>query len=245
MQVFKCVRYAEAGPEVEMELSVTDGSEIHEHNIAVGFLQSNRGVNGCGSGSSAAFGAEEGKDASFAGAASGAGAIGAETGQSLEQRVGAGAVVEVFSGTRSHGSHDGGGLGHAAIGEDAELQGVGLQQFDGFDGALRIVRRDINQNDLGAQVLNVAENRVGRSRRKTGKAADHASQPGGFEAGLQAGQTIAIFGEEGYSNAMHGAVLADFSRCLHVRKKKYSSPSDLGNRASWGIAVFRTEMRQA
>src|SRR5258708_33832437 len=29
---------------------------------------------------------------------------------------------------------------------------------------------------------------------------------------------------------MHSAVLADFSRCLHVKKAKYPSPSDLGNR---------------
>src|SRR6478609_2113595 len=29
---------------------------------------------------------------------------------------------------------------------------------------------------------------------------------------------------------MHNALLADFSRCLHVRKRTYSPPSDLGNR---------------
>src|SRR5258708_4875556 len=29
---------------------------------------------------------------------------------------------------------------------------------------------------------------------------------------------------------MHSAVLADFSRCLHVRKRTHSPPSDLGNR---------------
>src|ERR1700758_3797300 len=28
---------------------------------------------------------------------------------------------------------------------------------------------------------------------------------------------------------MHCAVLADFSRCLHVRKRRCSPPSDLGN----------------
>src|SRR5258708_7321067 len=31
---------------------------------------------------------------------------------------------------------------------------------------------------------------------------------------------------------MHSAVLADFSRCLHVRKRTHSPPSDLGNRLS-------------
>jgi hypothetical protein len=40
---------------------------------------------------------------------------------------------------------------------------------------------------------------------------------------------FAILGEERDGDAMHSAVLADFSRCLHVKKRRYSSPSDLGN----------------
>src|ERR1700739_4735189 len=40
---------------------------------------------------------------------------------------------------------------------------------------------------------------------------------------------VPVLGQDGDCNSMHGAVLADFSRCLHVRKRKYSPPSDLGN----------------
>src|ERR1700747_63896 len=38
-----------------------------------------------------------------------------------------------------------------------------------------------------------------------------------------------VLGQDGDCDSMHSAVLADFSRCLHVRKRKYSPPSDLGN----------------
>src|ERR1700730_48616 len=38
-----------------------------------------------------------------------------------------------------------------------------------------------------------------------------------------------VLGKKGYGYPMHGAVLADLPRCLHVRKRKYPSPSDSGN----------------
>src|SRR5580704_13078670 len=54
---------------------------------------------------------------------------------------------------------------------------------------------------------------------------------------------FAVFSQEGYCDPMHGAVLADFSWCLHVRKREYSSPSDLSNRLgeSFEISVEETE----
>ena len=54
----------------------------------------------------------------------------------------------------------------------------------------------------------------------------------------------AIVGQERYGDPMHGAVLADFSWCLHVRKRKYSSPSDLGNRPKKQTHSIRTELEQ-
>jgi ABC-type microcin C transport system duplicated ATPase subunit YejF len=78
--------------------------------------------------------------------------------------------------------------------------------------------------------LNLTENGIGRARGKISSAADHSPEARGLETILQLGQTLAILGEEGYGNAMHGAVLADFSRCLHVRKTEYPSPSDPSNR---------------
>src|SRR5437660_9804114 len=46
---------------------------------------------------------------------------------------------------------------------------------------------------------------------------------------------LSVLGEEGYGDPMHCAVLADFSRCLHVRKRTYFPPNDLGNRAHQSI----------
>src|SRR5205807_2974331 len=56
-----------------------------------------------------------------------------------------------------------------------------------------------------------------------------ATEPGSLQAILQLGQAFPVFRQKSYGNPMHCAVLADFSRCLHVRKRRYSSPSDLGN----------------
>src|ERR1700674_2847613 len=43
---------------------------------------------------------------------------------------------------------------------------------------------------------------------------------------------------------MHGAVLADFSWCLHVRKRTYPSPSDLGNSQPACVHKFQTRGRR-
>src|ERR1700733_7892806 len=56
---------------------------------------------------------------------------------------------------------------------------------------------------------------------------------------------FAAFGQEGYCDPMHGAVLADFSRCLHVRKRKYPSPSDLGNGSNAWVNNWYGERRAA
>jgi hypothetical protein len=55
---------------------------------------------------------------------------------------------------------------------------------------------------------------------------------------------FAVFGQEGYGDPMHGAVLADFSWCLHVREKKYSSPSDLGNWLRRHVCSFAGQMEE-
>ena len=160
VQVLERIGYSKARTQVEMELGVADGGEVHQNHAAVGLLQSYGGVDGGGGGASATFGAEEGKDAGLARAAASAGAIGTETRQGFEKSLGAGAVVQIFAGSGAHAGHDGGGLLHAAVGEDGELQGVGLNQFDGLDGGLRILGRDIDQDYFGAQILNLAQDGV-------------------------------------------------------------------------------------
>src|ERR1700689_1256620 len=50
-----------------------------------------------------------------------------------------------------------------------------------------------------------------------------------------------VLTEEGDGDPMHNAVLADFSRCLHVRKRTSSSPSDLGNGTKVGEHAIRAK----
>ena len=163
VQILERVGNSEAGTQVEMELGVADGSEIHQDHAAVGLLQGDGGVDGGGGRARASLGAEKGKDAGLARAAASAGAVGTETGQGFEKSFGAGAVIQIFTGPGAHAGHNGGGLLHGSVGKDGELEGVGLNQFDGFDGALRILGRDIDDDDFGAQVLNLAQDGIGGS----------------------------------------------------------------------------------
>src|SRR5271155_1091715 len=185
VQVFKRVRNSEAGAQVEMELGVADGGEIHQNDVAVRLLQGEGGIDGGRGGASASLGTEKGKDAGFAHAPAGTGAIGAEPGQGFEQSLKSSALVEVFAGSGAHAGHDGGGLLHGAVSEDSQLEGVGLNEFDGFDGGLRVRGTDINDDDFGAQVLNLAEDGVGASGREADVAEHHASQAGSLQAALQ------------------------------------------------------------
>jgi hypothetical protein len=86
--------------------------------------------------------------------------MGTETGQSFEKGFGSSAVVQIFPGSGAHAGHNRGGLLHGAIGEDRQLQGVGLNELDGADGGLWILRRDIDDYNLGAQILNLAEDGI-------------------------------------------------------------------------------------
>ncbi len=185
VQVLERVGDAEAGAQVEMKLGVADGSEIDQNHVAVGLLQRERGVDGGGGGSGAAFGAEKSENAGFARAAASTSAVGAEAGESFEQSLGAGAIVEILSRTGAHAGHDGGGLLHAAIGEDGELERVGLNQFDGFDCGLRIGGRNIHQDNLCAEILNLAQDGIGRASGKADIAEHSMGEARGFDAILQ------------------------------------------------------------
>ena len=69
--------------------------------------------------------------------------------------------IEVFARAGAHAGDDVGRLRHFAVGEDGNLQGRGANQFDGVDGALRIVRGNVDDDDFGARILKLAQNRVG------------------------------------------------------------------------------------
>ena len=185
VKIFEGVGHSKAGAEIEVELGVADGSEIDQNYAAMGLLKGDGGVDSGGGGSGAAFGAEKSEDASFAGTAAGTRAVGAETGEGFEERLSAGGIVQKLARSGAHAGHDGGGLLHGAVGENGQLQSVGLNQFDRADGGMRIVGRDIDDHNFGAQILNLTKNRVGGAGRKADVAEYGARQARRLDAALQ------------------------------------------------------------
>jgi hypothetical protein len=200
-----------------MQLNVAYRGKVNDHNLAMSLLQRQCGIHGCRGCACASFSAEEGEDTSFTGTAASAGAVGAESRERFKQGIGTGSVIEEFSSSGAHGSHYGGGLLHAPIGKNRQLQGIGLNQLNRFYGPLRILRGNIYEHDFRTLILNLAQDGIGRTGREAHCAENYARQPGGFQAALQFRQTIAIFGQQGYWDPRHVAVLVDSSRCLHVR----------------------------
>ena len=185
MQILQRVGHSKAGAQIEMKLGVADGRKIHQNHIAVRLLQSYGGIDrGC-SGSRPALGTEKSEDASFARASTSASAVGTETCQGFEKGFGASAVIQVFAGPGAHAGHNRGGLLHAAVGENRQLQGIGLNEFDRADGRLRILRRDIDDDDFGAQILNLAEDGVSGAGRKADIAEHGPGQTGSLYPALQ------------------------------------------------------------
>ena len=229
MKILQGVEHAELRAQVEMKRGVADGSKVDENHIAVRLLQRYRGID-CGGGASrASLGTEVGKYAGLARASESAGAGRTEAGESFEQRFGASRMIEIFSGAGAHAGNNTGGMCHLAVGEDGNLLSGGANQFDGTNGALGVTRGNVDDDDFGTRILKLAEDGVGGAGGKAVVAEHRLSQATRFQTILQRGKVVLVLGEEGDGDAMHSAVLADFSRCLHVRKRSCSPPSDLGN----------------
>src|ERR1022692_3599472 len=124
-------RRTELRPQVEMKRGVADGSKVDEDYVTVGLLQRYRGIDGGGGAACASLGAEESKYPGFAGATETAGAGGTKAGESLEQGLGSGGVVEVLASASAHAGNDAGRMRHFAVGEDSNLLSCGANQFDG------------------------------------------------------------------------------------------------------------------
>src|ERR1700674_116015 len=121
VEILQGIVHPKLGPQVEMKSGVTDGSKVDENYISMRTLQGDRGVDGGGGASGASLGADESKHPGLARASETAGTGGTKAGQRLEQRLGAGGVIEVFPGARSHAGNDVGGAGHLAVGEEGNL----------------------------------------------------------------------------------------------------------------------------
>src|SRR6202035_1512169 len=154
VQIFNSVGHSEAGTQVEMELGMADKGEVHENDVTVSLLQRNRCVDGGGGGAGAALRSEEREDAGFARSTPSARAVGTETREGFEHSFRAGAFIQIFASSCTHAGHDGSGLLHRTVGQDGKLKSIDLKEFDDFNGRVRIVGGDIDDDDFGAHVLN-------------------------------------------------------------------------------------------
>ncbi len=135
---------------------MSEGSKIHQQNAALGFLERdgrvdrNRGTarssfrihyreDACPARGSAAFAARCGK-----------------AGKCLDQSFRSRIAFQKLASPGTHGGHDGGRVIHFADGKNRNFAGVGLNQFDGGDGWLRVARVNINDNNFGADILHLA-----------------------------------------------------------------------------------------
>src|ERR1700722_7126970 len=187
VEILQGVEHAELGPQVEMKRGVANGSEVNQNYISMRMLQRHGGVDCGGGASGASFGASECKFWSLARAPETAGAGGTEASQSFEQRVGTGGVIEIFAGTCPHAGHDVDRAGHFAVGEDGNLLGGCANQFDGMDGALRVLRGNVDDDHFGARILKLTQNGVGGSGGKPGMAEHNLAQARRFQTILQCG----------------------------------------------------------
>ena len=208
---------------------MADGRKVHQDDVAVALLQGNRGVHRSGGAAGAALRADEREHPRFSGTTGSPRARGTEAGQRFQQNFVARRAIHILAGTIAHAGHDIRRLRHLSIGEDGNLLGSGPNQFDGANRAMRVMHRNFYDNNFGARLLYPADDRVRWTDGEPNVAEYFIAQSSCSQALLQYGKAFPVFGQQGYSNPMHGAALADFSRCLHVRKREYPPPSDLGN----------------
>src|SRR5580658_985534 len=140
-----------------MQRSVADGSKVYENDIAVRLLQCHGSIDGSRGATRAALGAEKSKYASLARAPEIAGARRTEARERFEQSFVTTGMVDVLAGAGAHAGNNAGGLRHLAVGKNANLLRGGANQFDGMDGALGVLRGNVDDDNFGARLLQLAE----------------------------------------------------------------------------------------
>ena len=79
-----------------------------------------------------------------------------------------------------------------------------MDQFDGVHGALHALRINVDQYDFGANILNLAQDRVGRAGGKPHVPKDIAAHLGTLQPLLEDREPFFVLGKEGDRYAMHG-----------------------------------------
>ncbi len=133
--------------------------------------------------------------------------------QGLDQGFRGRIAIQKFAGAGTHRSHDGGRMVHFPNRKNSDIRGVRLDQFNGADGPLRAGSIDIDQDDFGPDVLNLAQHRVRGAGRETHVTEDIAAHSGSFQTMLEHRQPFPVFSQKSYSYTLHGFTLLLASVC--------------------------------
>ena len=119
---------------------------------------------------------------------------GGETHQGVLQGSGITHSFQVFAGARAHHRNNTLGVVQFTHGKDAKVVSIGFEQFNKTGAPLSVLRIDIHQDNFGAQVLDLAQNRVSRGRSETGMAENGTAQSRAFHTMLQHHKAVSVFG---------------------------------------------------
>ena len=123
------------------------------------------------------------------------------------KRFAAGGVIQKLARAGSHGGNNVCGLAHFAHGENCDFGKVAVDQFDGANGSLRILRIDTHQDDFGVLILQLAQNRIARPGGKPDMAQHRSGQVGALDPAVQCDGLFAILSEEGDGDPGHDSIL--------------------------------------
>ena len=97
-----------------------------------------------------------------------------------------------------------------------------MDQFDCADRALWILWINVDEHDLGPQILDLPQDGIRWADRETDTAKDSSAQVGALQSVLEHGHLVPVFAEDGNPYAMHVWVLTRILRYLHGIGEKYS-----------------------
>src|SRR6266853_1220729 len=117
-------------------------------------------------------------------------------------------MIQKLTRSRSHGGNNVRRLVHFANRKNRDSRNVGVDQFDGADRSLRILRIDIHQDNFGALIQQLTQNGIARSRREPDMAQYGSGKIGTLDPAIQYDGLFAVLGEESDSDPGHDSILS-------------------------------------
>jgi hypothetical protein len=104
-------------------------------------------------------------------------------------------------------------MAHFTDRENSNVRSVRLDQFDGADGALRILRINVEDYDFRPNVLHLAQYRIRGAGGESQVTEDVATHSGSFQTMLEYRQPFSVFCQKSYRYTLHGFTLDLASVC--------------------------------